>query len=40
VILGQKYWDDDDCKKFRLIQNVHNIGLFDTVFEALVNVTS
>jgi len=37
VILGQATWNDDDIKKRHLVQNAHNIGMVDTVFEALVD---
>jgi hypothetical protein len=37
VLLGQTTWNDDDIKKRRLVQNAQNIGVVDTVFEALVN---
>jgi hypothetical protein len=38
VLLGQATWnDDDDIRKRRMIQNAQNIGMVDTVFEALVN---
>jgi hypothetical protein len=37
VILGQAAWHDDDIKKRRLVQNAQNIGMVDTVFEALVS---
>jgi hypothetical protein len=37
VLLGQATWNDDDIKKRRLVQNAQNIGMVDTVFEALVN---
>ena len=36
VILGQATWNNDDIKKRRLVQNAQNIGMVDTVFEALV----
>jgi hypothetical protein len=37
VLLGQTTWNNDDIKKRCLVQNVQNIGMIDTVFEALVN---
>jgi hypothetical protein len=37
VLLGQTTWNNDDIKKRRLVQNAQNIGMVDTVFEALVN---
>jgi hypothetical protein len=37
VLLGQTIWNNDDIKKRRLVQNAQNIGMVDTVFEALVN---
>jgi hypothetical protein len=37
VILGQATWNDDDIKKRRLVQNAQNIGMVDTVFEAIVD---
>jgi hypothetical protein len=37
VILGQVTWKDDNIKKRRLVQNAQNIGMVDTVFEALVS---
>jgi hypothetical protein len=37
VILGQATWIDDDIQKRRLVQNVKNIGMVDTIFEALVS---
>jgi hypothetical protein len=37
VILGQATWNDDDIKKRCLVQNAQNIGMVDTVFEALVD---
>jgi hypothetical protein len=37
VILGQVTWNDDNIKKRRLVQNSQNIGMADTVFEALVD---
>jgi hypothetical protein len=37
VLLGQTTWNDDDIKKRRLVRNAQNIGMVDTVFEALVN---
>jgi adenylosuccinate synthase len=37
VLLGQITWNNDDIKKRRLVQNAQNIGMVDTVFEALVN---
>ena len=30
-------WDDDDIKKRCLVQNAQNIGMVNTVFEALVS---
>jgi hypothetical protein len=36
-LLGQTTWNNDDIKKRRFVQNVQNIGMVDTVFEALVN---
>jgi hypothetical protein len=36
VIFAQKYWDDDDAEKRRLIQKGQNIGLLDAVIEELV----
>ena len=37
VIIGQTTWNDDDIKKRRFVQNAHNIGLVDAVFEELVS---
>jgi hypothetical protein len=37
AILGQTTWNDDDIKKRCLVQNAQNIGMADTVFEALVD---
>jgi hypothetical protein len=37
ALLGQKTWNDDDIKKLRIVQNTLNIGLVDTVFEAVVS---
>jgi hypothetical protein len=38
VLLGQTTWNNDDIKKRCLVvQNAQNIGMVDTVFEALVN---
>jgi hypothetical protein len=37
VLLVQTTWNNDDIKKRRLVQNAQNIGMVDTVFEALVN---
>jgi hypothetical protein len=37
VILGQVTWNDDEIKKLGLVQNFQNIGMVDTVFEALVS---
>jgi hypothetical protein len=37
VILGQVTWNDDNIKKRCLVQNAQNIGMVDTVFEALVS---
>jgi hypothetical protein len=37
VLLGQTTWNNDDIKKRRLVQNAQNIGMVDTVFEALMN---
>jgi hypothetical protein len=37
VILGQATRNDNDIKKRRLVQNAQNIGMVDTVFEALVD---
>ena len=37
VILGQATWNEDDIKKRCLVQNAQNIGMVDTVFEALVD---
>jgi hypothetical protein len=37
VILGQATWNGDDVKKCCLVQNAQNIGMVDTVFEALVD---
>jgi adenylosuccinate synthase len=36
-LLGQTTWNTDDIKKRCLVQNAQNIGMVDTVFEALVN---
>jgi hypothetical protein len=35
--LGQGIWNNDDIKKGSLVQNEQNIGMVDTVFEALMN---
>jgi hypothetical protein len=37
VILGQTTSNNDDTKKRCLVQNAQNIGMVDTVFEALVD---
>jgi hypothetical protein len=37
ILYGQKTWNVDDIRKRRLVQNVQNIGMVDTVFEALVD---
>jgi hypothetical protein len=37
VILGQATWNDDDIKKRCLVQIAQNIGMVDTIFEALVD---
>jgi hypothetical protein len=37
AILGQATWNEDDIKKRHLVQNAKNIGMVDTVFEALVS---
>jgi hypothetical protein len=37
VLLGQATWNDDDIRKHCMIQNAQNIGMVDTVFEALVS---
>jgi hypothetical protein len=37
ILLGQKTWNDDDIRKRRLVQNAQNIGMVDTVFEAVVS---
>jgi hypothetical protein len=37
VLLGQTTCNNNDIKKRRLVQNAQNIGMVDTVFEALVN---
>jgi hypothetical protein len=35
--LVKQLWNDDDIKKRCLVQNAQNIGMVDTVFEALVS---
>jgi hypothetical protein len=35
-LLGQTTWNKDNIKKRCLVQNAQNIGMVDTVFEALV----
>jgi hypothetical protein len=37
VLLGQTTWDNDDTKKRCLVQNAQNIGMVDTVFDALMD---
>jgi adenylosuccinate synthase len=37
LLLGQATWNNDDIKKRCMVQNAQNIGMVDTVFEALVN---
>jgi hypothetical protein len=37
ILLGQTTWNNDDIKKRPLVPNSQNIGMVDTVFEALVN---
>jgi RNase H-like domain found in reverse transcriptase len=40
ILLGQKTWNDDDIRKRRAAQNAQNIGMVDSVFEALCNYTT
>jgi hypothetical protein len=37
VRFGQATWNDDNIKKRSLVQNAHNTGMVDTIFEALVS---
>ena len=37
ILLDQTTWNDDDVKKHCLVQNAQNIGIVETVFEALLS---